>query len=86
MQGAIDDRSVLREHFAPVGQELWIIVKSFGVAFQAGPDIHVHAIWILAGRQRRSGRAASSLCVYKQWQRGQEREGSQYQHKDLSGK
>src|SRR6185437_4219180 len=49
---AIDHRAMLRENLAPISQKLRIVMLAGLVRLEPGPDVNVHAIWILVPRER----------------------------------
>src|SRR5579875_2080231 len=64
MQSAIDHRAVFGQDFAPIRKKLRIVVFAGQMRFQAGPNIDVHAVWILAlwpGSRRRLRSGAQDM-------------------------
>ena len=50
VQGAFDDSAVLSQKLAPVGQKLRVVMLARAMGLQAGPDVDVHAVGVLALR------------------------------------
>src|SRR5258708_27600441 len=45
---AVHDRPVLGKKFGPVSEPLWIVVLSHSMGLQAGPQVYVHPMHVLA--------------------------------------
>ena len=54
MQRAVHNGPVLGQHFAPVREKLRVVMLAHIVGLQPRPDIYVHAVAVLAGRQGRA--------------------------------
>src|SRR5215471_13461030 len=57
VQRAINDRAVLGQKLAPVGQELWIVVLPRLMGFESSPEEDMHAVGVLPRRTRRIRRS-----------------------------
>src|SRR5580692_11011503 len=66
VKGAIDHGAVIRQHFAPVGQKLRIVVLSNAMRFESTPHINMHAIGVLTLDRGSSG----SYSLPGGWPRG----------------
>src|ERR1700758_5552654 len=53
VERAVDNGAVLGENFAPISEELRIVVLAHEMGLQSCPDVYVHAIRILTPRRRR---------------------------------
>jgi hypothetical protein len=82
MESAIDNRSMLGENLAPIGQELGVIMLPYLMGFQTRPEINMHAVRILtlwpgsASRRLRLGAWLHRAGQGEQEQRAQYPRGS----------
>jgi len=62
MERAIYDGTVFGEELAPVGEELRVVVEAGAVGFQAGAQVDLQAVWVLARDFRSGGRIRDRRC------------------------